>query len=358
VIHRKETAEILSRIARLVAEGGRAALATVVRIEGSAYRRPGAKLLIEESGGTLGSVSGGCLEADVREVAREVMANGRPWLRHYDTGAHEDILMALGLGCNGAVDVFVQPATSGPLAELAPAALKRLESGAPLAILTGVQGNDVLGRVALVDERGVKGDLGAGAPQMRWIEEARRALDEGRSRLLEEDGRSGFVEAFGPPVDLLVIGAGDDAQPLVEYAADVGFRVTVVDHRPALVTPGRFPQASRVIEARPDGDGLTLPLCPAVVKTHSLAHDREWVRRLLAQGAPYVGLLGPVARKDAILDEIGARGDSRLFGPVGLDLGAEGSRQIAVAIVAELLAFTNGRSAVHLSARRESIHAR
>ena len=357
MIHRKETAEILSRIARLVAEGGRAALATVVRIEGSAYRRPGAKLLIEESGGTLGSVSGGCLEADVREIAREVMANGRPWLRHYDTGAHEDILMALGLGCNGAVDVFVQPATSGPLAELAPAALERLESGAPLAILTGVQGNDVLGRVALVDERGVEGDLGTGA-QMRWIEEARRALDEGRSRLLEEDGRAGFVEALGPPLDLLVIGAGDDAQPLVEYAADVGFRVTVVDHRPALATPVRFPQASRVIEARPDDDGLILPRGPAVVKTHSLAHDREWVRRLLAEGSAYVGLLGPVARKDAILDEIGARGDSRLFGPVGLDLGAEGARQIAVAIVAELLAFTNGRSAVHLSARRESIHVR
>src|ERR1700687_6479303 len=116
--HWKETAEILSRLAERKRAGRRAALATVVDIVGSAYRRPGAKFLIEATGGTLGSVSGGCLEADVREVAQAVVQTGRPSLRHYNTG-DESVLWGLGLGCNGLVDVFVQPATDGPLAALA-----------------------------------------------------------------------------------------------------------------------------------------------------------------------------------------------------------------------------------------------
>ncbi len=115
--HWKETAEILARLADLKAAGRRAALATVVHIVGSAYRRPGAKFLIEETGETLGSVSGGCLEADVREIAKRVLETGTPSLRHYQTGADEDMVWGLGLGCNGSVDVFVQTATEGPLAE-------------------------------------------------------------------------------------------------------------------------------------------------------------------------------------------------------------------------------------------------
>src|SRR5881275_1897345 len=117
--HWKETAEILGRLAELTAAGGRAALATVVSISGSAYRRPGAKFLIEETGGTLGSVSGGCLEADVREIAKGVMETGAPSLRHYSTGADEDMVWGLGLGCNGLVDVLIKPETEGPLAALA-----------------------------------------------------------------------------------------------------------------------------------------------------------------------------------------------------------------------------------------------
>src|SRR3954454_13525410 len=117
--HWKETAEIVSRLDELKSAGRRAARATVTHIVGSAYRRPGAKFLIEETGDTLGSVSGGCLEADVREVAKRVLETGTPSLRHYSTGDDEDMVCGLGLGCNGLVDVFVQPATEGPLADLA-----------------------------------------------------------------------------------------------------------------------------------------------------------------------------------------------------------------------------------------------
>jgi xanthine/CO dehydrogenase XdhC/CoxF family maturation factor len=332
--HWKETAEILSRLAALRAAGRRAALATVVRIVGSAYRRPGAKFLIEETGDTLGSVSGGCLEADVREVAKGVMETGIPSLRHYSTGTDEDIVWGLGLGCNGLVDVFIQPATEGPLAELADRLRELLAGDSPFAISTVLDGEQS-GATAVVAAAGA-------TPGVQTI-----------------GGRQVFVEALPPPPHLIVCGAGDDARPLVAYAADAGFRVTVVDHRQGLMQPAWFPQAARLIVARPE-EPIDLPPAGrslAVVKMHSLNHDREWVRRLLTAGVPYVGVLGPRRRTESILGEIGASGDERVFGPVGLDLGADGPRQVALAIVAELLAFLSQRQPAHLSKRHEAIHA-
>ncbi|HSU83932.1 MAG TPA: XdhC family protein, partial [Thermoanaerobaculia bacterium] len=148
----------------------------------------------------------------------------------------------------------------------------------------------------------------------------------------------------------------------VAYAADAGFRVTVLDHRPALLAPEHFPRAARLVVARPEDQGIELPPAArslAVVKAHSLAIDREWARRLLAAGVPYVGMLGPRARTESILREIGAApaDTERVYGPVGLDLGADGPRQVALAIVAELLAFIAGREPRHLAERREAIHA-
>jgi xanthine/CO dehydrogenase XdhC/CoxF family maturation factor len=337
--HWKETAEIFSRLAELTAAGRRAALATVVQVSGSAYRRPGAKFLIEESGDTLGSVSGGCLEADVREVAKGVLATGRPSLRHYKTGADEDMVWGLGLGCNGQISIFIQPATEGPLAEQAESLRELLAGDAPFALVTVVEGEE----------------LGATELDRSAAEHARR------SELQSIDGRNVFVEVLPPPPHLIVCGAGEDARPLVAYAADAGFRVTVVDHRPVLLAPEAFPQAYRLLTARPQ-EAVALPPAErslAVVKSHALAHDREWVRRLLAAGLPYVGVLGPRLRTESILEEIGASDAdaARVFGPVGLDLGADGPRQVAVSIVAELLAFLAHREPRHLAERKEPIHA-
>jgi xanthine dehydrogenase accessory factor len=438
--HWKETAEILSRLAELGAAGRRAALATVVEIVGSAYRRPGAKFLIEDTGSTLGSVSGGCLEADVREVANAVAETGTPSLRHYNTG-DEDVVWGLGLGCNGLVDVFVQPATDGPLAALAgplrelfagdgmvalatvveagaagagaaAAAAGAGEVGATLAVDCSAMQETPRLREARSQGRGwepgaaggagghpqlqVHGSLGSAELDRQVVERVRGLAAAGRSGVQAVAGRRVFIEVLPPPPHLLVCGGGDDARPLVAYAADVGFRVTLLDHRPALLAPEWFPQALRRVVARPEDTDLPLPppaRTLAVVKTHSLAHDREWVRRLLAAGLPYIGVLGPHGRTQAILRDIGAagaesavgavaadgaavaggRGDAgehrrfgvshgdsaaeRVFGPVGLDLGADGPRQVAISIVAELLAFTARREARHLSARQEAIHA-
>ncbi len=356
--HWKETAEVLSRLAELTAARRRAALATVVHIVGSAYRRPGAKFLIEETGDTLGSVSGGCLEADVREVAKVVLETGRPSLRHYSTGADEDVVWGLGLGCNGLVDVFIQSATEGPLAGLEDRLRGLLAGDAPFVVATVVDGDDP-GAVLIAGREEVHGSLGSADLDALAVEQARSLALAGRSGAHPVGDRQVFFEVLPPPPHLIVCGAGDDARPLVAYAADAGFRVTLVDHRQGLMNPNWFPQAARLILARPE-EPADLPPAGrslAVVKTHSLNHDREWARRLLTAGLPYVGLLGPRARTETILKEIGMPGDERVYGPVGLDLGADGPRQVALSIVAELLAFTAGREPRHLAESKEAIHA-
>ena len=178
--HWKETAEVLSRLAELTAAGRRAALATVVRIVGSAYRRPGAKFLIEETGDTLGSVSGGCLEADVREVAKGVLATGQPSLRHYSTGADEDVVWGLGLGCNGLVDVFVQSATEGPLAGLEDRLRGLVAGDAPFAVATVLDG-DGPGAVLIAGPEAVHGSLGSADLDVLAVEKARSFAPAGRS---------------------------------------------------------------------------------------------------------------------------------------------------------------------------------
>lgn len=359
MIHWKETSEVLARLVELEAAGGRAALATVVRIAGSAYRRPGAKFLIEEGGETLGSVSGGCLEADVREVGLGVLAGGEPRLLHYDTGTDEDAVWGLGLGCDGMVEVFVRAATEGPWTVAAPRLRELLAGDEALAVVSSVDGG--AGGPLLVTAGESNGSLGRAELDRRAVERARALLADGRSTLDPVAERPLFFDVLQPPRHLLVCGAGDDARPLVAYAADAAFRVTVVDHRPALLVEGRFPEALRTVHARPEeGAGLPVPHASralGVVMTHSLHHDREWVRRLLAAGVPYVGVLGPRRRIATILEEVGAGGDPRIYGPVGLDLGADGPRQVALSIVAELLAVTGGREPRHLTAREEAIHA-
>jgi xanthine dehydrogenase accessory factor len=355
----KETGDLLARLAALAAGGRRAALATVVGIVGSAYRRPGAKFLVEDDGRTSGSVSGGCLEADVREHALHAIRTGVPRLLHYDTGSDDRTVWGLGLGCNGSVDVFVQPATTPSALAIFSALQAALGADAPLTLTTILEGPDA-GRCVLASEgRVLASSVDPAAKQKRRTtpeDDAAEAKQAVRSRPKPR----AFTETLVPPPHLVVCGAGDDARPLVAYAADIGFRVTVVDHRRGYLSRDRFPAAAALRELRPEDEGcLTLPIGPrtaAVVMTHSLAKDGEWLRRLLAGGAFYIGLLGPRERAARLAGEAGAE-RLRVFGPVGLDLGAEGPEQIAISVLAELLALIAGRSPKHLRDREAAIHA-
>jgi xanthine/CO dehydrogenase XdhC/CoxF family maturation factor len=168
-----------------------------------------------------------------------------------------------------------------------------------------------------------------------------------------------FVDVLHPPPALVVFGAGDDARPLVALAGQTGFDVTVVDHRRAFLTPERFPPPAKLVLRRAEQgvDGLGLGRRHfAVVQTHAIQHDRDWLRALTAQPLGYLGLLGPRARKEHILRELGAAQPEKLFGPVGLDLGADGPEQVAVSIVAEMLAVNAGREPTHLRDKPGGIH--
>jgi xanthine/CO dehydrogenase XdhC/CoxF family maturation factor len=359
--HWKETAEILARVGRLAAAGRRAAVATVVRIEGSAYRRPGAKLLIEDDGTTTGGVSGGCLETDVREVALEVLREGSPRLLHYDTGSDDNKVWGLGLGCNGAVDIFVQAATSGNAEEVAGRVRELLEGEAPFAVSTVVRGDAHVGSAVVLGAAGILvGSTGDGALDRDLTRQASGWIARGESRLQDLGAFDVFTDVQIPPPHLVIFGAGDDSIPLCAFASDAGFRVGVVDHRPAYLSHSRFPGALRLFARRPEEGTDALPLGPnsyAVVKTHSFAHDRDWVRRLLAGGIPYVGVLGPRARTAKILRDLGETRTERVYGPVGLDVGAEGPEQVAISIVAELLAVRSSRGPLHLREKEGAIHA-
>src|SRR6266550_3087133 len=354
-----ETREVLDFLARVRVEGKRAALATVVRVRGSAYRHEGAKLVVAEDSSTAGNVSGGCLEQDVREVALQVIRNGKPELRNYCSSADEIAAWDLGVGCDGQVDVLVERA------DVRSRERELLDGRVSFAVCTLLPGSGERGagsRLIVTGDR-VDGDLGAKELTTRATMRARGRLDTGESGIDEIGGRSVFFDVLIPPPQLVVLGAGDDARPLVRFAADVGFRVVVVDRRPGFLTADRFPGAAALVQSAGDELGRALLLdaeCYAVVMNHNFADDQAYVRALLRTPVAYVGMLGPRQRTERIIRNLGAEGsmdEGRVYGPVGLDIGTDGAEQVALAVIAEILAVRSGRRARSLRERRAAIHA-
>ena len=355
-----ETREVLDFLTAARAAGKRAALATVVRVRGSAYRHEGAKLVVAADGSTAGNVSGGCLEQDVREVALQVLNSGEPQLRSYCSSADEIAAWDLGVGCEGQVDVFVELASEARSRER-----ELLEGREPFAVATIVGMRDAgcgMRRVVTADH--AEGDLGSKDLNTRATTLARELLETGgESGIHEIAGRSVFFDVLLPPPQLVVLGAGDDARPLVRFASDVGFRVVVVDRRPGYLTAERFPSAAALVESTGDGLRAALPLdaeCYAVVMNHNFADDQAYVRALLKTPVAYVGMLGPRQRTERILRNLAAErqgNEGRVYGPVGLDIGTDGAEQVALAVIAEILAVRSGRRARSLRERQAPIHA-
>lgn len=312
-----ETETVYGALAATLDQGRPAAVATLIRLVGSGYRKPGAKLLIGADGALAGNVSGGCLEEDLRERGLRALASGRPERVHYDTGADEDVMWGLGLGCNGQLDLWVQPYAPATRPANLEVLLEHLHSDTPFAL-----------HLALAGAAAGALSIGTDLPDRPSLE------------------NDSFIEPLHPPVPLIITGAGDDAMPVAALAAQAGFRVYVVDHRAAYLTPARFPAAHRLVAARPE-QGLTgLPCGPramVVLMTHNLKRDQAWAAHWAATPIAYLGLLGPQARRDEITKALPPDILPRCHGPVGLDLGAEGADQIAISIVAELLAVQAGR---------------
>jgi len=326
-----ELQAILARIEELNAAGVPMALATIVSTTGSTYRHPGARMLIPAEGPWLGNVSGGCLEDDVARIGREVMRTGEPRIATFDLTADDDAVWGYGLGCNGSFEIFIEP-TSGAVqsAEL----LRQHSAGCLVTVLSGPN---------------------AGSHRFEAD-----ASHDARPFIGEEDGARVFHEPIQPPMRLIVCGAGHDAIPLVEQAAELGWRVTVADVRRQLLNQGRFPGAADFCDADPEraAEGLATDSRTAVMlMSHNYLRDIAYLRSLLDAEWAYLGVMGPRGRTEQMLGEIGRpEALERLHAPAGLDIGAETPDEVARAIIAEILAVTRGHPGGPLRDRRAPIH--
>ena len=336
------------------------ALGILVDTVGSTYRKAGAMLLMAADGEYAGLISGGCLEGDLGERARAVIETGQAALVIYDLRNADDLVWGLGLGCEGAMHVLllrVGPREEWqPLAHLAAA----LAAHCPTAIGVVTESRDgttALGALLLPPApedaapactRALPSGVGLLEPEpLTALAVALRSGVVGRLQGPEAHWKLLLLPLALPP-RLLLLGAGPDALPVVELAAHLHWRVTVADHRPAYAVPSHFPLAQRVLLRRPEEIAQALDLsqfAAAVVMSHHLPSDLEYLRALSASSLAYVGLLGPPARRERLLSELGAdarRLRPRLHAPVGLNLGGRTPEAIALAIVAEIHAFIHG----------------
>lgn len=317
------------------AAGQPAALATLVQVEGSSYRRPGARLLLLADGRRVGSISGGCLEEDVLDHARRVIASGQAALVVYDTTTENDLVWGVGLGCQGVVRIFIEPLPAGRPAWLA-VLRQNLRERRPTPLIVEYAGTVSPGTRLAAET--TPGEPGAGI----------------------------FRETIAAPPALIICGAGDDAQPLARMALETGWHVTVADTRAAYATPERFAGVDQILAA-PVGE-IAAGLRPdartfVVVMTHRYADDLAWLRTLLPRDFAYLGLLGPRQRTDRLLAELPAGGPAptaaqlvKLHAPVGLDLGGGTPETVALSILAEIQTRLTGRTPGFLRDRAGPIH--
>jgi xanthine/CO dehydrogenase XdhC/CoxF family maturation factor len=359
----RELRDILDAYARLARRGEPGVLASVAHVAGSTYRRPGARMLVLPDDSMVGLISGGCLEGDLLEHARRVRERGAPTLVQYDHRGQDDIVWGLGLGCAGAVEVWlerVDAADPGPLAWLGDWSQAR-RNGAIATALSGPRAGE---RRALDSSGALSGPLACPA-----VDAALReclAAKAGRRLILALPGETQVqIEVARTPLRLALFGAGPDAIPLARIAREIGWDVAVFDHRAAYALAERFPGADvqHVEVARAVERAAVDERTHAVVMTHHYLHDRALLAGLLATPAPYVAVLGPRQRTLDLLGEIGNEGRAlgeealaRVFGPAGLDVGADAPEEIALAICAEVQAFAAGRSGGSLRERKGPIH--
>jgi len=337
--------DVMADIDRWLTNGDTVAIATVIQTWGSAPRRSGAKMAISAHGKISGSVSGGCVEGAVAEAAAKVLSSGRAQLLHF--GVADEMAWEVGLACGGEIDVFVQPIRTDTL--------QTVYAGAelPCATITVVRGlESSLGRQMVVHEDGEQvGTLGSGLDETA-LTQASIALSEGRSRRhVMKGGIELFIELRRPPLTLVVVGGVHIAIPLVTMARDLGYRTVVVDPRRSFGTEERFPDVDQLLHSWPDRALTALQLddsAAVAVLTHDPKLDDPALRVALPSPAFYVGALGSRStnskRRERLLAAgLAAEHLERLRAPIGLDLGGSSPREIALSVLAEILAVQHQR---------------
>lgn len=355
--------EILKALQRCWKNKERAALATIVDVDGAAYRREGARCLVLESGSVIGTLSGGCVEGDLLEYARQVIDTGIPREIRYDFRSEGDLFWGLGVGCNGALTIWLQP--FDPLHRPVQAQqqiqafeqrMSSLEEYISGLVLESKDPTQVpVGSHLILNRRGTE----FGGPFSLTSGLTNNTVNGVSVKL--------FVETVKPRPRMIIFGAGSDAVPLVEGAKRLHWHVTVADHRQDYLDQDHFAKADeRMLTSRNQYSQISvMNEAYVVVMTHNYELDRMLVQALLPGAIPYLGVLGSRNRIQRMLDEIQSdRGElnqkelDKLHSPVGLDIGADSPEEIALSILSELVCRKNARSGQSLRLRKEPLHDR
>lgn len=371
----KEIRDIIKAFDEAQKLGKQTALATVAHVDGSSYRRPGARMLIEDDGQLTGAISGGCLEGDALRKALLVMTEKRSRLVTYDTMDDDDAKFGVGLGCNGIIQVLIEPIDvsnpHNPIQYLRAIDEKR-QKGILITLFSLQDKKDPqYGTCLLLKE---DGNIIDHTPDLKDIlrADATEALinqtSSFKNYILENHNLTAFIEVIKPPISLIVIGAGNDVIPLVSMADVLGWEATVIDGRANYAKQERFVSACQVLVAKPENVLEQIALDEHTVfllMTHNYNYDKAMLKQLLQKDVTYIGMLGPKKKRERILDEFKDEGLvfteqqlSALHSPVGLDIGAETSEEIALSILAEVKALFAGKGVQSLRTINEVIHPR
>jgi xanthine dehydrogenase accessory factor len=346
--------DIAETLHRWQTDGERIAMATVINVDGSAPRDEGAKMLIAASGKIAGSVSGGCVEGAVADEARDVLESGEPKIVRY--GINRNMMWDVGLSCGGAIDVFIERLDE-PL---------ELPADEAFVMMTLVRGPGRIGAKRRVYAARAAGSTGDAQLDARIDQAASAALKRGSARTEKLGDHDVFMDPILPDAQLIIVGAVHIGMALCELGSRVGFAVTVVDPRGSLNNRERFPAARRLIVGWPEDELPKLSFNEntyVAVLTHDEKFDDPTLDHVLRQKVRYVGAIGSrktqALRRKRLIDAGFASADvDALHAPIGLDIGAQSPEEIAVAILAEMIAARHDRSGMKLKDRNEQhIHA-
>ncbi|CAN5451424.1 XdhC family protein [soil metagenome] len=374
----KELRSIVNTYKTIDFSKNKAAIATVVKVQGSSYRRAGARMIMTDDGRWTGAISGGCLEGDALRKARKAILNGAPSLVTYDTMEDKDAMsLGVGLGCNGIIDVLIEPVDQN-----VPNQINFLEEALnkeePAVLATVYQApekwNHLMGQRWWLNNHGISGfESLEESLRDKLVSDMKMALKKYSSfnvkyKVSTDDHIDVFIEFLPPRFHMILFGGGYDAIPVAKLAKEIGWKITVTDDCVVHIAPSRFPAADQVLFSNRDEVVQNLSIndfTAAVLISHNYKYDLAILKSLLKTEIQYIGILGPYKRFVKMQGELEKEGNKleerdlkRIFSPIGLDIGAETPDEIAFSIISEIQAFFNKRPGSMLKFKEGPIHKR
>lgn len=367
----KELQQIIQAYEVCKSENLPVALATVVKVNGSAYRRPGARMLVTQEGNLTGAISGGCLEGDALRKAQAVIFKQKSMLVTYDTTDEDDQKFGVGLGCNGIIHVLIEPIdfenSENPI-ELIKTGFSDRQTSLLLTLFSVEHSkSEQIGTIFLQKGEDDFGSFSKVSDDFKSkLEQEILAFDGPHNQIRDYDDfdeLSVFFEILKPATRILLFGAGNDTIPVAKMADVLGFEVILIDGRKNLATSSRFPSAKQIIQGPAEEviDQIQTDLTTvALLMTHNFEYEAVVLEKLLTFMIPYIGILGPKRKTEKLIERLESKGiqvhSDNIYAPVGIEIGAETSEEIALSVLAEIKAVLNKKQPIFLREKTGPIH--